>query len=191
MEPFEVYRLYLALKLHFTTKDYDITKTKGAVRASEKAFLKRKDLLSIRKIARDYTRKEAINFLVANFVSGDRWGGIFDTQSKERYESWKARNTNFAYTFEQDVAKIDYEMEKENIESPFFADNGKHPLVFRLYFGQMICLETLSTLDKFYNYVNIDNDDIFLQDISLLVKKYRPFTQISDRIRFAGEMHYK
>jgi len=191
MEPFEVYRLYLALKLHFTTKDYDITKTKGAVRASEKAFLKRKDLLSIRKIARDYTRKEAINFLVANFVSGDRWGGIFDTQSKERYETWKARNTNFAYTFEQDIAKIDYEMEKDNIESPFFADNGKHPLVFRLYFGQMICLETLVILDKFYNYVNIDNDDIFLQDISLLVKKYRPFTQISDRIRIAGEMHYK
>ena len=191
MEPFEVYRLYLALKLHFTTKDYDITKTKGAVRASEKAFLKRKDLLSIRKIARDYTRKEAINFLVANFVSGDRWGGIFDTQSKERYETWKARNTNFAYTFEQDIAKIDYEMEKDNIESPFFADNGKHPLVFRLYFGQIICLETLVILDKFYNYVNIDNDDIFLQDISLLVKKYRPFTQISDRIRIAGEMHYK
>jgi len=191
MEPFEVYRLYLALKLHFTTKDYDITKTKGAVRASEKAFLKRKDLLSIRKIARDYTRKEAINFLVANFVSGDRWGGIFDTQSKERYETWKARNTNFAYTFEQDIAKIDYEMEKDNIESPFFADNGKHPLVFRLYFGQMICLETLVILDKFYNYVNIDNDDIFLQDISLLIKKYRPFTQISDRIRIAGEMHYK
>jgi len=191
MEPFEVYRLYLALKLHFTTKEYDITKTKGAVRASEKAFLKRKDLLSIRKIARDYTRKEAINFLVANFVSGDRWGGIFDAQSKERYETWKARNANFAYTFEQDVAKIDYEMEKDNIESPFFADNGKHPLVFRLYFGQMICLETLVILDKFYNYVNIDNDDIFLQDISLLIKKYRPFTQISDRIRIAGEMHYK
>jgi len=191
MEPFEVYRLYLALKLHFTTKEYDITKTKGAVRASEKAFLKRKDLLSIRKIARDYTRKEAINFLVANFVSGDRWGGIFDAQSKERYETWKARNANFAYTFEQDIAKIDYEMEKDNIESPFFADNGKHPLVFRLYFGQMICLETLVILDKFYNYVNIDNDDIFLQDISLLIKKYRPFTQISDRIRIAGEMHYK
>lgn len=191
MEPFEVYRLYLALKLHFTTKEYDITKTKGAVRASEKAFLKRKDLLSIRKIARDYTRKEAINFLVANFVSGDRWGGIFDAQSKERYETWKSRNANFAYTFEQDIAKIDYEMEKDNIESPFFADNGKHPLVFRLYFGQMICLETLVVLDKFYNYVNIDNDDIFLQDISLLIKKYRPFTQISDRIRIAGEMHYK
>jgi len=64
-------------------------------------------------------------------------------------------------------------------------------LVFRLYFGQMICLETLVILDKFYNYVNIDNDDIFLQDISLLIKKYRPFTQISDRIRIAGEMHYK
>jgi len=191
MEPFEVYRLYLALKLHFTKKDYDITKTKGAVRASKKTFMKRKDLISLRKIARDYTRKEAIDFLVANFVSGDRWGGLFDLEAKERYTEWKSLRHNFSYNFEQDLAKIDYEMEKEELQSPFEAEEGRHPLVFRLYFGKMISLETLVVLDKFYDYVTIENDDIFLQDISMLIKKYRPFVQISDRIRIAGERHYK
>ena len=48
MDPFEVYKLYLALKLHFTTEKYDITKTRGGVKASEKAFLKRKDIISMR-----------------------------------------------------------------------------------------------------------------------------------------------
>jgi hypothetical protein len=191
MEPFEVYRLYLALKLHFTKKDYDITKTKGAVRASQKTFMKRKDLTSLRKIARDYTRKEAIDFLVANFVSGDRWGGLFDLEAKERYTLWLKNKHSFAYKFEQDIAKIDYEMEKEELQSPFEAKEGRHPLVFRLYFGKMISLETLVVLDKFYNYVTIENDDIFLQDTSMLIKKYRPFVQISDRIRITGERHYK
>ena len=58
MDPFEVYKLYLALKLHFTTEKYDITKTRGGVKASEKAFLKRKDIISMRKLARDYKKKE-------------------------------------------------------------------------------------------------------------------------------------
>ena len=44
MDPYQVYRLYLALRLHFTNENYDITKTKGGVRPSKQAFLKRKDL---------------------------------------------------------------------------------------------------------------------------------------------------
>jgi hypothetical protein len=38
MEPFEVFKVYLALKLHFTTKAYDITQTKGAVRAKKETL---------------------------------------------------------------------------------------------------------------------------------------------------------
>ena len=35
MEPFEVYKLYLAIKLHFTTKSYDVVKYKGKVRVKQ------------------------------------------------------------------------------------------------------------------------------------------------------------
>ena len=191
METFEVYKLYLALKLHFTKKDYDITKTKGAVRASEKAFLKRRDLMSMRKLARDYKRKEIIDLLVANFVSGDKWGGVFDASAKDTYETWKARKLRRDYTFEQDVDKLKLEMEKENIDNPFESKDGYHPLIYRLYFGHLISIETLVVLDKTYNYVNIDSDDIFLQDISLLIKKYRPFVRITEKMRFISENFYK
>ena len=64
MEPFEVYKLYLAVKLHFTKKDYDIIKYRGKVRIKEETYKKRKDLVSIKKLARDYTREEVINFLI-------------------------------------------------------------------------------------------------------------------------------
>lgn len=191
MEPFEVYKLYLALKLHFTKKDYDITKTKGAVRASQNAFLKRRDLTAMRKLARDYKRKEIIDLLVANFVSGDKWGGVFDASAKETYENWKSRKLRRDYTFEQDVAKIKLEMEKENIDNPFDSSGGYHALVYRLYFGKQISIETLVVLDKMYNYVNIESDDVFIQDINLIVKKYRPFVQITDKMRFIGEDFYK
>ena len=191
MEPFEVYRLYLALKLHFTKKDYNITKTKGAVRASQNAFLKRKDLTAMRKLARDYKRREIIDLLVANFVSGDKWGGVFDANAKETYEMWKSRKHKLDYIFEQDIAKIELEMEKEGIASPFASEDGYHPLIYRLYFGHLISIETLVVLDKIYNYVTMDSDDIFLEDVSMLIKKYRPFVQITNKMRHVSENFYK
>jgi len=186
MEPFEVYRLYLALKLHFTTKKYDITKTRGAVKAKEATFLKRKDLTSMRKLARDYSKKEIIDLLVANFVSGDKWGGMFDSQSAEVYKEWKARKAKIEYTFEQDIAKIELEMEKENISNPFVSEDGYHPLVFRLYFGRLISIETIVLLDKMFNYATMETDDIFLQDVTMLVTKYRPFVKLTDKMKLVG-----
>ena len=55
MDEFGVYKMYIALKLHFTTDNYDITKRNGKVKASRQAFAKRKDLFSIRKIAKTYS----------------------------------------------------------------------------------------------------------------------------------------
>lgn len=191
MEPFEVYKLYLALKLHFTTEKYDITKTRGAVKASESAFMKRKDIIAMRKLARDYKKKEIIDLLVANFVSGDRWGGMFDSQSSEVYKQWKARKARRDYQFEQDVELIKIEMEKQSISNPFVADQGQHALVYRLYLGKKITIESLVSLDKLYNFSYKGDDDIFLGGINLLIRKYRPFVKLTDKMRYVGENFYK
>jgi hypothetical protein len=190
MDPFEVYKLYLALKLHFTTEKYDITKTRGAVKASEKAFLKRKDIIAMRKLARDYKKKEIIDLLVANFVSGDKWGGMFDTRSAEVYKEWKARKARRDYQFEQDIELIKLEMEKESISNPFVADSGQHALVYRLYLGKKISIETLVLLDKLFK-MSDNGDDIFLESINLLIRKYRPFVKLTDKMRYVGENLYK
>jgi hypothetical protein len=191
MEPFEVYKLYLALKLHFTTEKYDITKTRGAVKASEKAFLKRKDIIAMRKLARDYKKKEIIDLLVANFVSGDKWGGMFDTQSSEIYKEWKARKSRRDYQFVQDVELIKLEMEKQSISNPFVAEQGHHALVYRLYLGKKITIESLVLLDKLFDFSYKEEDDIFLKDISMLIRKYRPFVKLTDKMRYVGENFYK
>ena len=68
MDEFSVYKMYIALKLHFTTDGYDITKRNGKVKASRQAFAKRSDLYSIKKISKTYTDEEVANFLIANFV---------------------------------------------------------------------------------------------------------------------------
>ena len=135
IEPYEVYKLYLAIKLHFTTKSYDVVKYKGKVRVTPETFRKRKDMVSIKKLARDYKREEIIDFLVANFVSGERWGGLFDIQASKRYEDWKVKKNQREYLFKRDVSKIVLEMEKQKVGA-FFEKNGKinKPKNYRITF---------------------------------------------------------
>jgi hypothetical protein len=180
MEPFEVYRVYMALKLHFTTGNYNITKTKGAVKCSQTAFLKRKDLFLFRKLANKFSKKEVIEYFVSNFVRGDKFGGIWDAESIEVYESWKTKQQKLSYTFKNDISTLMLESEKLGVD-PLTTIDGQHPVAVKLYLGKKISLETLIILDKLFNfrYTNSSLDgDIIWKDISLLIEKYRPFVKI-------------
>ena len=173
MDPFDVYKIYLALKLHFTTESYDITKHKFAAKGKKETFLKRKDLMVLRKLARDYDRQTIIDILVSNFVTGDRWGGMFDTEAMKTYERWKARQQSIGYTFEQDLNTIQTRMDIENIEDAT-VDN-QHPLILKMLLGRQITLETVVILNKKLNFCNDYKDDLILKDTCLLINKYSPF----------------
>ena len=181
MEAYEVYRLYMAIKLHFTSDSYDISKTKGKVRECRNAFLKRKDIFAFRKLGQKYSKLEIINFLVANFIRGDKYGGVFDREAEEVYEQWKIRQQKLTYIFTQDIISIITESEKTG-QDPFTSNNGTHPIVVRLYLGGKISLETLIIPDKLFDFrYSNDNSlqlDFVWKDISLLIKKYRIFVKI-------------
>ena len=183
MEAFDVYRSYLALKLHFTTDKYDAIKQRGRVRATKQSFFKRTDLLNIRKIAEKYSEKEIVDFLVANFVSGDRWGGVFDSEAKHNYLDWKRRMEAMSYTFKNDIDKILFNCEKNNyrFDDVFYSDTN-HPIILRMYLGKHISIETLVILNKINNYTDrLDEklkNDLVWPDVSRILKKYQPFLNI-------------
>lgn len=184
MEPYDVYRAYLSLKLHFTTDQYDVIQQRGRVKASKQSFFKRNDLFAIRKIAQEYSDKEVVDFLVANFVSGDRWGGVFDIEAKQRYIQWKKRMESITYTFEKELDKMLLEAEKRGIDfSKMFEGNGQHPPIVRKYLGGEISIETLVILNKLNNFTDkLDlelSEDIVWPDVSRIIKKYGPFLDIN------------
>lgn len=181
MEPFEVYRYYLALRLHFTTEKYDAIKQQGRVKASKQAFLKRNDLIAIRRVAETFSDEEIVNFLVANFISGDRWGGVFDSEAKDRYIGWKKRIESLTYTFEKDLNKIMLACEKQAVpfELALKATKNQHPYIIKLYLRGDVSIETLVILNKLVNYSDaLDKDlanDLVWPDVSRIIKKYTPF----------------
>ena len=184
MEPFEVYRYYLALRLHFTTDSYNVIEQKGRVRATKNSFLKRKDLLSIRRVAETYSDKDIVDFLVANFVSGDRWGGVFDVEAKDRYQGWKKRIESISYTFKKEIDKAVAYADKLGItfNQLFYCNHGQHPFIIKMYLRNDISIETLVILNKLNNFTDqLDQDlkdDLVWPDTSRIIKKYSPFLEI-------------
>ena len=57
MTGFEVYKMYLALKQHFTKDNYDYQKYNGKVSASEKSFEERRDRFFFKKLATKHLRE--------------------------------------------------------------------------------------------------------------------------------------
>ena len=189
MDSFEVYRVYMSLKLHFTSDDYDITKTKSGVKCKKETFLKRKDVLLFRKLAKRYSFTEMVDYFVANFVNGHN--GVFDAESDNVYRDWKARKEKLTYLFTQDIATLIFEAEKANVD-PLVSD-GQHPLALKLYLGKKISLETLVILDKLFDFVYINKamleNDFIWKDVSRLITKYRVFVKF-DKDKFT-QLWYK
>lgn len=191
MEPFEVYRYYLALRLHFTTDKYDAIKQQGRVRASKQAFLKRNDLLAIRRVAETYSDKEVVDFLVSNFVSGDRWGGVFDVEAKERYTDWKRRMESMSYVFQKELSKVVLFCEKNSItfNECLVSTKNQHPYIIKMYLRNDVSVETLVILNQLNEFtVDLDTalaNDLIWPDLSRIIKKYTPFLSI-DKEKYNG-----
>ena len=191
MDEFSVYKMYIALKLHFTTDNYDVIAQKGKVRASRQAFAKRKDLYSIKKVSKTYSDEEVANFLIANFTSGDRWGGLFDSEASERYQEWKKRTESLTYIFTNDLDTLMLELEKENmsIEDAFKITKSQHPYIIKAFLRKTITLETLVILEKIFPFTGYFDsnigDDVMWPDISRLIRKYKPFLRF-DKEKYNG-----
>ena len=69
---FEVYKTYLAVKLHFTSKSYDYIKYEGKVNAKLDTFTSRNDRYFFHKLSKRFKEDEILHFFVANFAKDDK-----------------------------------------------------------------------------------------------------------------------
>lgn len=187
MDAFQAYRYYLALKLHFTTDSYDVVKHKGRIKASRDSFMKHEHMY--KRLASQYHDDEVVNFLVSNFVSGDRWGGVFDAESNNTYLSWKKRIEALSYTFKSDIQRTLTELNLTSFDASIIFDvqKNQHPYIIRAYMSKNITIETLVILQKLYGFCDkFDNEieeNIVWPDISRLIRKYSPFVKF-DKERY-------
>jgi hypothetical protein len=187
MSAWNCYKLFLAMKMHFTT-DYDIIKYKGKIRATSQSFTRKGNLVFIfQKLAKKYQGVELINFFLANFINDVSWniGDLTSIDSHDTFLAWKKRTESLSYVFQQDLERLLNIHNLDTMDRQIFLNDKtemNHPSILREFLGKKICLETLVILNKLYNFVEIFDSymsaDPIWSDVSRLIKKYSPFLKI-------------
>ena len=147
VDPYEAYVKYLALKSHFSDKNYDFFKYNGKVRAWRTTFETRRDKYFFYKLSK---QKEPIDFMLANFISNDDFyiGDIREDKATDTYMEYKKRMQSLSYVFKSDLSKM-----KEDFNDNIIVPKNEHPYLLRLYMRKDICIETLTLIDMMvYNY---------------------------------------
>jgi len=188
---FEVYKMYLALKQHFTKDSYDYEKYRGKVSASEKSFEERRDRYFFKKLAVKYEGPKILDYFVANFVLDPR--GYIKSFTDGNYENWKVKKESFSYKFRQDVHLLleDFEAPyQDKFDKIFEVREGSHPPLLRYYLSGKITLETLVVFESCLGYVEQFDKKItdpIWKEIRKKVLKYKPFLKV-DCSKYRGEI---
>lgn len=180
MEPFDAYRYYQSLKLHFESKTYDAAKYNFKTSANPKSFWKRNDKYHFAKVAKRFKDvPELVGFYASHFINGTKWIGEM-LNAEEVYQSWLKRMQSISYIFEQDLNHLSIEV--ESFDSLLRSKDGEHPLIITYYLQEEISLETVVIINKLTGFMNKADKEItetiMWPDISLKIRKYEPFVQV-------------
>ena len=106
--PVKTFQLYMAVKLHFTQKSYDVLKQRGHVKNTSQVDLdKRNDkglFYNFSKLAE--TPKEMASILVANFAYGNVYPVEDVEKAKSLYHQWRRNRESISYIFRKDLSTI-------------------------------------------------------------------------------------
>ena len=178
-DPFESYKLYNALKLHFETDGYDAIKYHFKTSIKPTSFFKRKDKFFFAKLAKTY-EDELKEFYIANFKNDVKYVGDMLNEGGERYyRDHKKIMESLTYQFQTDINKL-YDMDVQ-FDSLLEAEENNHPLIIKLWMQEEILLETVVILDSLLGFVERENkkitDTIIWPDIYRKIMKYKPFVK--------------
>ena len=182
-EGFDSYQLYLAVKLHFNSKDYDFVQYNGKVKADLNAFIKRKDKYHFGKLSRLY-KEELRDFYVANLSQKDMWvGDLLENEAKKVFIEWKKRKQKLSHMFEQEVSQL---LEKKSIQEVLRVQNVQHPYLLKQFLGKNISIETMCILDIITNYSEAWNlmieETIVYPDVWTRINKYKTFMHFDEKV---------
>ena len=181
MNGFEVYKIYLAIKLHFTSKkqSYDFHKHLGRTTARLETFTKRRDRYFFHKLSKSYNNSTIVDYFLSNFVSNTNlWVGyIIRKSGDDTYKQWSKKIEALHYYYEQD---IDYILErKHKFDDLFIVKDGQHPPILKMFLSKRINFETFIILDDILSFTKQlnkkINEKVLWPKLYDRMTRYRPF----------------
>lgn len=170
------YRLFLALRTHFTNRNYDFFVMNGKTRASKDSYMKRNDRLFFDRLANKYDPESLRDFYVSNFLDDKRYvTELLDDDAENNFLKYQARRQSLTYNVSNDLDKI----LGSNHKKMFSVQETHYPEVIVLLLRKRVCIETIVILNDFINFISkydkYYDDDVIWPKVSLKVRKYKPF----------------
>jgi hypothetical protein len=199
MDDFECYKIFIAMKSHFSTKNdaYDYIKYRGKITIRQDSYMKRKDRNIFRDLSKKYTRKELEEYFLSVFLSSNEHGTaiargeflssaeLLSEETQDYYKLWKTRNQSLSYLFEDDFRKIiDSAIDNRlSFNEIFKSLGGDYPLIMQMERRGIISIETLVILDKILDFLEDVKmrDTIYWPIYKRKCKKYSGFLVINSK----------
>ena len=182
MNGYDLYCTYQAIKLHFSTEQYNFFHYDGKTRVSIDAFQKRRDKFLFHRLARKYRDDEMVPFLVANFVhSDDNWTkSLLEEEAEQTYREWKRRTDSMSKVYTEDLQKI---ATKETFNDLFKVEDGQFPKLLVTFLQKDVTIETMVILNNIFDFIRIwdkkISDDIIYPKMSRKIRKYGAFLAVN------------
>ena len=145
MEAYDAYKIYHALKLHFTS-DYDYNKYNGKANVSVASFLKRNDSPFFGRVSRKY-KDDTKDFFISNFIVNPKgWVGNFND---ENYLNWKKRNQSLKYNYKSELVEL---FHKVSTFDEIFHNGSQHPLLLKQFMAKKLSMETVAILESLLGF---------------------------------------
>jgi len=175
MEPYDAFRFYQSMKLHFESDSYDAIKYNYKTSVKPQSFWKRRDKYFFAKVGKKFDdASELIKYYVSYFIQDKNWiGDMLDDD--DTYRLYQKRMQSLGYIFEQDMNTL---AELGNFDQVLDSSDG-HPQIITSYMSGDINIESVVILNQLTGFMNRANKEItetiVWPDVSRKIRKYSPF----------------
>ena len=103
MQGFTAFKLWTAMKLHFTTKNFNVFENRGRIKGKFETYLARNDYKIIEHIASKFTTREFVLYLASNFLYGYTEMMWEDSAGIANYNQFIGRQEQIGHIVERDI----------------------------------------------------------------------------------------
>lgn len=171
MKSFDAFKLYCALKRHFTSS-YDYFKYNKKISFKVETFEKHRPFYE--RLAK---QQDVEGYLVANFIyDPNLWIGdiVSSEDSHVRYLQWLARQQSITYHFKEQLDLLSGDLQKD------LKGSGKdYPILLEKFNARQISPETIIIFDNMVGILNYwttnYSDDYQFEQALPMINKYKQF----------------
>lgn len=180
---YDVFVMYLAFKLHFSSESYNFFKFNGKTKTSITSYNSRKDKYYFDKLAVKFSKQKILEKMLVEYQENPNFWvkDLLEKSNEDRYLKWRGFVEGIEYSLKKEFSFLKEYCLKEEIDyvDLFKTKTSQHPIIFKSLLRKDIRVETFIVLDSIIGISEIlskknSNDPVWITQHKFMLKYY-PF----------------